>query len=226
MNCFHFTDYIQIHTITLHEDLISMDGAYQDPVTGKLKFTYFEAYFDYIYNLLASNEHFDSEKAIEAMSRTLVEKVTDEMIDLGENFIQLHDMVFRLTTMVEEGSNEEPKHAGYFIEDAHFLEEGSISYQQYLKPIDFSQNNRNRRVQLHRAHKNMSGYLVVLALRYEYHRSLLRYGLPLDRALYLASLPDEIVLAAAKAASQYINLNPDVIVVHKNSENHGESRYK
>ncbi len=203
-----YVDYIHIHAIALDNDVICLDGAYQDPVTGKLKFTYFEADFNYFYNFLTEHDFDNTDYALEAMAATLSDKEAS-WIDLGEKCIEMHDMVFRLTTMVD--NVDDSKQVGYFINDGYVLEDGCLSFEQYLQPPTFDGNDRGRKVLLLRTFKTMSGHLTALALRYAYYLCM-EGKMPYDHALTLAELQNSFIFASAKAAFNYINLQPNAIV--------------
>ena len=53
MGRFYFTDYIQVWWMQLRGDVVCMEGAYVDVVTGRLTSSYFEAGFDAFYGLVA-----------------------------------------------------------------------------------------------------------------------------------------------------------------------------
>ena len=206
---FLYVDYIQIHTITIHNDLLCMDGAYHDPISAKMKFTYFEAEFDYFYKFLTDNNFENTDFALEALSATLTDK-KPSWINLHDKFIELHTRVFRLTTLVDE--HDDKKEVGFLINDGYLLEDGCLSFQQHFVPPTFEGNDRARKVKLLRTYRNMSGHLAALALRYAYYNCLLREKIHLVDALALSSLQDDLVFSASKSAFNYLSLEPDVAV--------------
>ena len=126
-------------------------------------------------------------------------------IDLGNSYIDLCEMIFRLTPLVKEEDNGSFGDGGFFIEDAQILERPSFSSVQHIGESAFTHDSPSVKAFEHSCAR-LSGHLVLLAYRYLYFKALIEGGKSHDGALHLSSLLDTVTFQAAKCALDFISL--------------------
>ncbi len=208
---FFFVDLIGVQTIDLIDDIACLGGGFNNPLTREFEPAYFEIPFTMFYEIL-SETNWD-QVYDDLLEKIAIESMKEEpaTIELDEEPLMLHDMVFRLSHIVEEEKNESLEeqyvHAGYGIEDWHFMENGMISFEEYVtvKAINSLDKDKAR---LKQFSSRISGHLVEMALRYEYYRCVSGREKDIGKALQLSSLEDNMVFDLAKAAHEMINRPP------------------
>jgi len=188
------------------DDCVLMQGDYLDVITGEWMPSDFEADYELIYKLLSSGYHFANvDYALDELAKAF-HHLTDEVyIDLGDYYIDMCEMIFRLTPLVKEVENGEFSDGGFYIEDAQILDRPSFSCIRHIgdsKSIHYAPSVNAFEGSCAR----LSGHLVLLAYRYLYFNALIEGGALHDDALYLSSLSDPVTFQAAKTALEFISL--------------------
>jgi len=200
MSRYYFTDYMQVWWVQVREDVVCMEGAFVDVVSGRLRSSYFEAGFEWFYELV-SGEWCGNERLVEVLL-SLVNAGGRSFVELENQLEELHTMVFRLSKLVGEAEDGTEVEYGYFIEDG-FPFGGSFSSVQFTRLlIPFGERRTNHG--LLRKTKFAMRHLTVLAMRYEYYSSATRYGVSERLAREYSCLEDEDLLIAAKGISRLI----------------------
>ena len=201
MSRYYFTDYMQVWWVQVREEVVCMEGAFVDVVTGKLTSSYLEAGFEWFYGLV-SGEWCENERLVEVLLRLVNSPDRRAFVDLGKEVEALHSMVFRLSKLVGEADDGTEVEYGYFIEDG-FPFGGSFSSVQFTRLlIPFGERRLNHG--LLRKTKFAMRHLTVLAMRYEYYSAATRYGVSERLAREYSELEDDDMLNSAKWISRLI----------------------
>jgi hypothetical protein len=217
-DCFSFTDLIQVHTITVEDEVVCLQGYYMDPITGMLTYSYFETEFDVLYDLLG-NHDFDDDalKLIDELSMVITEP-EPKTIEL-KNELSFMGILFRLSALAELDEEEEEEYrngehadkpikiSGFYIEDWMLLEDGMVSFEEYVSRPKLSKSQIGKKKNIELSTKKISGYLCILNMRYIYYKKLCAKGEPKEKALYYSSLLDQTVFKMAVLAHK---INKDI----------------
>jgi len=206
--CFTFTDYLQIHTITIapNNDIVSIQGFWRNPLEEESQYSYLETSFSILYELLDRHKWmFNDEEVLDKLANVLSDPQDEMLIDLGNEPLELSSMVFRMSFLVEDPEADEWRVMGYYIEDFCILYDCSPSFHQHLTAPRQKGETKHNREHLAEVYSKLSNKLVSLTLRYEYYRHKKSQNIPEPRALYLSSLVDPMVFEAAKSAHALIN---------------------
>ena len=214
MTCFYFTEYLQICTISVSGDLVCIQGFWLDPLDGETKYEYFETTFENLYSWLSTFEYMvNGSKTLDKIAAAISDPTNDADLDLGEEILEFHSCYIRLTTLLGSSKPEEPTQAGFYIEDMYLAEREAMSFTHHLATPVIRGIKRKSRQRLIGHYNTMSGHLVALALRYGYyHQSLSDKKLSEPQRLFYASLQDNMVFLAAKAAFDVATFEPEYTV--------------
>ena len=186
----------------LRGDVVCMEGAYVDVVTGKLTSSYFEAGFDAFYGLVAGLDWCRNDRLVDFLIKLVDSGGPEASVTFYDDIEVLESMVFRLSRMVCEGEDGKDVDCGFFIEDG-YPADGTVA-TIYAAPLLVPFGVRREKKGLFRKAKIAMGHLFALAIRYMYYDSACRYGLPGRKALEYAGLEDRDVFNAARGACRLI----------------------